>query len=411
MQRVMEEQVINPLVIRCKSCGGELDFDIVKQQYVCAHCGVTVEQDSRKAEFKNWKSTHQHNLRQQLDQAKLFKCPACGAQTMTSTDEATASCPFCGNTLIDDTFSETELPEVIIPFKITLEDAKDRLKKWVDNNHKHPVAKEIEQHFDKLVGCYLPFQIVRGSFDGKLYLMKKGATETEHAFKAYLKSIAVNTSKEFDNLFLDGIEPFDFSEACAFDINYLNRQKAKIQNIDSKNMNLRITEEVEVELIQTLSKKLLNKRMTLYLLDDDNEAAATLLPAYFVNCGNGIMAAVNGQTGKVSVMTGKEVKLTKRWWLIPSLFTILTIVLGIYSEDFRFYMIAAALFIATLVGAIGTQFQKKNVKEILTAPKTKRSHNDTQVQFFKVITDEFNPWYSKKRPISRLNVILSHWFA
>lgn len=407
----METQTINPLVIRCKKCGGELSFDIDKQQYVCAHCGMTLKQDLRMAEFKNWKSTHQHNLQQQLSQAKLFCCPTCGAKTMTSSEEATAECPFCGNTLIDDTFSETELPEAIITFKITLDEAKNKLREWSKNNPKQPVAKVIEQHIDKLAGCYLPFHIVRGSFDGKLYLMKKGALETEHLFKAHLNSVAVNTSKEFDNLFLDGIEPFDINEAKVFDFSYLNGQKAKIQDIDAKEMNLRITEEVEVELIRTLSKKLFNKRITLYLLDDDNEAASTLLPVYFVNCGDGISAIVNGQTGKLAILTGKEVKLIKRWWLIPSLSTLLTIILGIYFDDIRFYLIAAALFIASLGGAIGTQFKKKTVKEILTAPKSKRSHNDTQVQFFKASTDEWNPRYIKKRPVSRLNVLLDHLFA
>ena len=273
------------------------------------------------------------------------------------------------------------------------------------------MAKVIEQHIDKLAGCYLPFHIVRGSFDGKLYLMKKGALETEHLFKAHLNSVAVNTSKEFDNLFLDGIEPFDINEAKAFDFSYLNGQRAKIQDIDAKEMNLRITEEVEVELIRTLSKKLFNKRITLYLLDDDNEAASTLLPVYFVNCGDGISAIVNGQTGKLAILTGKEVKLIKRWWLIPSLSTLLTIILGIYFDDIRFYLIAAALFIASMAGAIGTQFKKKTVKEILTAPKSKRSHNGTQVQFFKASTDEWNLWYIKKKPVSRFNVLLEHLFS
>ena len=401
-------QINNPLVIRCKSCGGELGFDILKQHYVCTHCGTSIEPDSQKAEFKNWKSTHQHNLRQQLGQAKLFRCPACGAQTMTSSDEATADCPFCGNTLIDDTFSDTELPEVIIPFKITLEEAKDRLKKWVNSHPKQEVAKEIESHIDKLGGCYLPFQIVRGSFDGKLYLMKKGANETEHIFKAHLKSVAVNASKEFDNLFLDGIEPFDFNEAKAFDFSYLNQQKAKTQNIDAKEMNLRITEEVEVELIRTLSKKLLNKRMSLYLLDDDNEAASTLLPVYIVNCGNGISAAVNGQNGKISITTGKEVKLLKLWWLAPMLTTVATVVLGLLTGDFRFYMVALALFVAFLFGTIGSQFRKKTVKEIITFPKAKKPHNDTQVQFYALSDD---PWNPKKRPVSRMSVLLSHLFA
>lgn len=403
--------VDNPLVIRCNNCGGELGFDIVKQQYVCAHCGMTLEQDSRKAEFKNWKSTHQHNLQQQLSQAKLFCCPACGAKTMTSSEEATARCPFCGNTLIDDTFSDTELPETIIPFQITLQEAHARLKEWVKSNPKQPVAKEIEQHLNKLVGCYLPFHVVRGCFDGKLYLMKQGATETEHIFKAYLKSVTVNASQELNNLFLDGIEPFDFNQAKVFEFSYLNQQKAKIQNTDSKEMNQRITEEVEVELIRTLSKKLFNKRITLYLLDDDNESASTLLPVYILNCGNGISAAVNGQTGKISIMTGKEIKLIKRWWLVPSLITVLTVILGFYLDDIRLYLIATAFLIATIIGAIDTQFKKKTIKEILTSPNTKQSHNDTQVQFFKVLVDKWNPRYTKKIPVSRMRVLLSHLFA
>jgi DNA-directed RNA polymerase subunit RPC12/RpoP len=404
----METTITNPLVIRCNSCGGELGFDINKQQYICSHCGATIEPDSRKAVFRNWKSTHQHNLQEQLSQAKLFRCPACGAQTMTASEEATTECPFCGNTLIDDTFAGAELPEAIIPFKIGLEEAKSRLKEWINSNRKHPVATEIEQHIDQLFGCYLPFQIVRGCFDGKLYLTKKGANETEHLFKAHLKSIAVNASKEFDNLFLDGMEPFDFSDARAFDFSYMNGQKAKIQNLDAQEMNLRITEEVEVELIRTLSKRLFNKRMSLYLLDDDNEAASTLLPAYIVNCGNGISAAVNGQTGKVSIATGREVKLLKLWWLAPVIITIITTVLGILTRDFRFYMIAFAFFVASLFGTIGAQFRKKTVKEILTFPKAKRPHNGTQVQFFAFTGD---PWNPKKKPVSRISVLLSHLFA
>jgi DNA-directed RNA polymerase subunit RPC12/RpoP len=411
MTDAMDTTHINPLVIRCKNCGGEVGFDIAKQQYVCTHCGTAVEPDTRKAELSHWRSTHQQELRQQLSQAKLFRCPACGAQTMTSSEEATASCPFCDNTLIDDTFAGAELPEAIIPFKVTLDEAKDKLRKWIDSHRKHPVAKAIVQHIDNLIGCYLPFQIVRGSFDGKLYLMKKGASETEHLFKAHLNSIAVNASKEFDNLFLDGIEPYDFNEARTFDFSYLNGQKAKIQNLDAQAMTLRITEEVEVELIRTLSKKLFNKRMTLYLLDDDNEAAYALLPVYFVDCGNGVTASVNGQTGKVAIATGREVKLLKLWWLAPALFTVAAVVLGIVSKDFRFYMIAFAFLAATLLGAIGTQFKKKKVKETLTSPKDKKAHNGTQVQFFEFKEDPWNHRDDKKKPVSRLSVLLTHLFS
>lgn len=403
-----QETIKNPLVIRCKNCGGELGFDILKQRYVCAHCGAITEQDSQKAEFKRWKDTRQLELSQQLSQVKAYRCPSCGAQTMTSAEEATASCPFCGNTLIDDTFSGTDLPEVIVPFKITLEEAKSRLAQWVNDHPKQAVSQTIQQHVENLNGCYLPFQAVRGSFDGKLFLTKKGGIETEHPFKAHLNTLAVNVSEEFDNMVLDGMEPFDFNEAKAFDFKYLNRQKAKITNVDAKEMNQRVQEEVTVELIRTLSTKLLNKRISLYLLGGNNESASMLLPVYFVNCGDGIVAVVNGQTGKVVIATGKETKLVKRWWLAPTMFALAMFVVGLLVSDVRFYMLAGALFLGMLFAAIGTQYKRKTVKEVLVFPKGKRSHNGTQVQFFALTGDE---WQPKLKPVSTFRVFMAHLFG
>ena len=114
---------------------------------------------------------------------------------MTSSEDATAKCPFCGNTLIDDTFSDTELPEVIIPFKITLEDAKSKLKEWADDNKKQPATVELVQHLDQLMGCYLPYQIVRGANNGHLFIAKLTGVDTSHPFKAYVDATAINASK------------------------------------------------------------------------------------------------------------------------------------------------------------------------------------------------------------------------
>ena len=126
----MEANVNNPLVIRCKSCGGAQSFDIAKQQYVCEHCGSTSELDSQKAEFKNWRQIQQQKIRQDLGNVRAFACPACGARTLTAADDASAECPFCQNTMIDAEFAGT-VPEIIIPFKITKKEAEDKLKAWL----------------------------------------------------------------------------------------------------------------------------------------------------------------------------------------------------------------------------------------------------------------------------------------
>ena len=378
----METQINNPLIIRCKNCGGELGFDIVKQQYVCAHCGATTEQDSRKAELKEWKSTHQRNLQQQLSKAKLFCCPACDAKTMTAADDVTTECPFCGNTLIDDTLSETELPEVIIPFKITLEEAKDKLKQWVDENKENPAAQQIEKHLDRLTGCYLPYQIVRGANNGHLFIAKMTGVDTSHPFKAYLDATAINASKEFDNLLLDGMEPFLFEDAKEFDFSYLNGQKAKIKDIGGKELNIRIDEEIKAQLFLTLSKKLLNRRLSLFLLDNDNESASSLLPVYFLDCGNGIATAINGQTGKISVATGKTMKPARYWWILPTILAIIaTIVAVIIKHPLLVLMIPVILATSFLVEH-DNRIWRTPVKEILTSPQTQYPHNKTRLQFF-----------------------------
>lgn len=405
----MESLINNPLVIRCKSCGGELSFDIVKQQYVCAHCGTTTEQDSRKAEFKEWKSTHQRNLQQQLSQAKFFCCPACGAKTMTATDDVTTECPFCGNTLIDDTLSETELPEVIIPFKITLEEAKDKLKQWIHENSEKTAAQSIEKHLDGLTGCYLPYQIVRGANNGHLFIAKMIGGDTSHPFKAYLDSTAINASKEFDNLLLDGMEPFLFDEAKEFDFSYLNGQKAKIKNIDGKELNIRIDEEIKAQLFRTLSKKLLNRRLSLFLLDNDNESASALLPVYFMHCGNGIEAAVNGQTGKISIMTGKTTKPSRFWWILPTIIAAIATATAIIYKEFVFVPYILTIFGTSFLIEADNRKWRHPVKEILTSPKTKLPHNKTHLQFFAETENEIEVG-KRQEPVSWAYVVFLHHF-
>ena len=137
----MEANVNNPLVIRCKNCGGAQNFDITKQQFVCEHCGSTSELDSQKAEFKNWRQIQQQKVREGLSHVRTFVCPACGARTLAAADDASATCPFCQNTMIDAEFAGTDLPEIIIPFKITKEEAENKLKAWLAENKGNQTAR------------------------------------------------------------------------------------------------------------------------------------------------------------------------------------------------------------------------------------------------------------------------------
>ena len=379
----MESQVINPLVIRCKNCGGDLSFDIVKQKYCCAHCGSEANASEKKVEYKQWKSMHDKVVMQDLAKVKTLACPKCGAQTMAAGEDASTHCPFCQNTMIDAEFAGNDLPEIIIPFKITKEEAEDKLKAWLAENKGNKAAKVIEDNRNRFTDCYLPYHIVRGAFNGDMAIGLQDGTTTHYPFRAYLSHTAVNASKDWDNLFLDGIEPFDFSDTREFDFAFLNHQSAKIQNVVGDALNARIAEETRAELYQSLAKKVRTKEMDVLLDDNENESIPALMPVYLVKCENGVAAAVNGQTGKVSIATGKQKNLTRNWWLWPTLATlVVALVSGLWIGEALSGCAIALVFGLVFFAVAHNRHHKEIVQEIITMPKEENRHNDTQTEFF-----------------------------
>lgn len=376
----METNVKNPLVVRCDYCGGDVSFDIAKQKYCCAHCGAETSVAEQKAQYRRWKRLLGDTVMQDIARVKSFTCPACGAQTIAAGEEVTARCPFCQNTMIDAEFAGNDLPEVIIPFKLSQEEAEARLRKWLQDNKGIPAAKVIEANMGHFTGCYLPYHIVRGAYNGSLQIRMHDG-ETDYPFRAYLNHTAVNASKDLDNLFLDGIEPFDFNDALEFSFGYLNRQKAKLQNIGGEELANRINEETRAELYEVLSKKVGTKEMYVDLGDEQNESIPALMPVYIVNCQDGIAAAVNGQTGKISVATGETRDTTRHWWVVPTIATLVVAIAGGWFGNFGLAFMGGLVFGMVFFAVAYTRHKKNVVNVVLTAPKVTVEHNDTRTEF------------------------------
>lgn len=378
----METSIRNPLVIRCNNCGGDQSYDIVKQKYCCAHCGSEADITEKKAEYRRWKHMRHDTVMRDIAKVKSFSCPTCGAQTFAEGENATATCPFCQNTMIDAEFAGNDLPEVIIPFKLTQEEAENKLREWLKNNSGDPAAQVIEKSLPHLTGCYLPYHIVRGAINSSLQIRLHDDTVSDYPFRAYLSHTVVNASKDLDNLFLNGIEPFNFDETLAFDFGYLNHQNAKVQNVTNEELNARVDEETRAELYESLTKKSGTKELSIRLDDNENESIPALMPVYFVKGGNGIAAAVNGQTGKVAVATGKTKDLTRFWWIVPTIATIIiTLAISIFGDLEHGPWIGLGLGVIFYAIARG-RHKKEIVNEVLTWPDTGNTHNDTRAEFF-----------------------------
>lgn len=256
-------------------------------------------------------------LRLESDAARFplmtASCSGCGAKLIFEENEAVTSCAFCGRKLVRETYARTaDMPEAIIPFALTKEEAKERLAAWCRKNRRKRESRHLSAKAGELEGYYLPYEMVRGPVS--LCVNKTNETEVFRA-GGYLEAEFVNCSKQLDNLLLDAMEPYDLSELREFDYAFVAGQKVKISDITSAQAAERMQEEADSGYRVFMEKIWGTKAISLNSHADPVFEVPVLLPVYYINDG-GVCAAVNGQTGKVSVRAEKSsLYLELPWWL------------------------------------------------------------------------------------------------
>ena len=238
----MEEtrKKMNPLRIFCKNCGAPAGFDIIRQTYSCPNCGQVSGIQEVERKMSQWRDLNKKNIKagsagQALEE---HSCPTCGAQVIFKAGEASGTCDFCGSKLIrKDLLRPDQMPELIIPFFITPEEAKKRMLEWAHENEKTPEGQAVLSNMDQFKGYYLPYQLARGPVSATVT-----RDETQRSFycDGYLDGTAVNTSKQLDNLTLNAMEPFDWSEARPFEYGYIAGQNVKLSDISDAQTEKRI---------------------------------------------------------------------------------------------------------------------------------------------------------------------------
>ena len=60
--------------IHCPQCGAPADFDIVRQMYVCGHCGGTVGISEAQKEKQGFRKLQREKLKNSVKKYRLFSC-------------------------------------------------------------------------------------------------------------------------------------------------------------------------------------------------------------------------------------------------------------------------------------------------------------------------------------------------
>ena len=309
--------------VRCASCGAPARFDIMKQQYCCSYCGGQVGITEALAQKQGFRSIQRERIKNSAQSHRLMRasCTGCGAELIFEESEAMSNCSFCGRALVrKDYLSSEELPELIIPFRITREEAISCLEEWCAANAGKAEARHLRKIAGSLEGFFLPYELVRGPVYSKVSRMDASRV---YRCSGYVDNVFVNCSRQLDNLLLDGVEPFELEELKEMDFRYAAGQRIKIGDIDAKELTRRVAAEVSNDYTPVVQKTLETKSVE---VDTDAQSVLrlpVLLPVYYL-CSGDLIAAVNGQTGKVSVRAEKVSHYYfLPWWLKAILSTVL----------------------------------------------------------------------------------------
>ena len=322
----------NPLRIYCKNCGAPAGFDIIRQTYSCPNCGQVSGIEEIKKEMAEWRELKKQDTKARTAGQNLeeHSCPTCGAHIAIPAGEATGSCDFCGSKLVrKDLVRPEQMPELIIPFFITPEEAKKRMTLFAEEHKNSPEGEAVLQNMDKFKGYYLPYQLARGPVSAEV---SRDATWRKYYCDGYLDGTAVNTSRQLDNLTLNDMEPFDWSEARPFEFGYIAGQNVKLSDISDVQTEKRILQEVEEDFLPVVERVMQTSGVNVRMQAGNLLTIPVLLPVYFIKAGykdKGVTAVMNGQTGRIAISTGRE-KKTLPWVVEPTAYTLLSIALMWY---------------------------------------------------------------------------------
>lgn len=303
-----------PINIYCSSCGAPAEFDIGRHIYGCRYCGAELGLQEPLKEKQGFRRLHRKNLKNARKQYKLCtcSCSGCGAAVVFPENEALTHCAFCGRNIARREYPQSEsFPELIIPFKITPEEAKAKLLEWCQNNPLKKEARLLRRHADQLKGFYLPYELVKGPTECKV------SREDSRSFscRGYMEGIFINTSSQLDNYLLNGMEPYDLKGIREFDFSYLAGQCVKICDLDGAKTEQRVKDEIASDYEPILARVMETKAVKINPNVDNMLRMSVVLPAYYIRAENAL-AAVNGQTGKVAVREIKE-RFLPPWWIKP----------------------------------------------------------------------------------------------
>ncbi len=340
----MEQTAI--IEYKCPCCDAGLKFSGEAQQLTCEYCGNTFEidavqafnEESENAEEFAWEAPEpQHWSEEEQAGLQSFSCPSCGGEILGDEHTAATFCPYCGNpTILPARLSGGVKPDGVLPFQKTKDDAKAAFLQLCKGKPLLPKEFKDQHQIEKITGLYVPFWLYdcQGDFSGRYKATRVRTwsdsnyyyTKTSHYLvirraDAQFVGVPMDGSSKMEDVAMESIEPFDYSQLVDFDTAYLSGYLADKYDVSSEGGAQRIQQRVNTAFEEEIASTMMlyttaiptqkNLKLT------QGKARYVLMPVWMLNTsykGKTYTFAMNGQTGKMTGQLPICPKRTAAWF-------------------------------------------------------------------------------------------------
>ncbi len=338
------------LEYKCPCCGGKVEFSSKIQKMKCPYCETVfdiealqqeqeLDAQTRSPEELKWEASDQQWDEEEAGKFRVYCCESCGGEIMADETTAATHCPYCGSPVIlTGQLSGGLKPDYVIPFKLDKQAAKDALRAHMTGKKLLPKLFREESRLEEIKGVYVPFWLfdAEADADGHYKATRSKSwsdssyiyTETSY-FSASrngrmcFTGIPVDGASKIPNELMESVEPFDFSEAKPFRMEYLSGFLADRYDVSAdeneSRANQRIRESVDAAMRDSVTGYDRVQTNQLNIKLRNASAKYALFPVWLMTTsyqGQNYLYAMNGQNGKIAGDMPIDKKAQYKWHAI-----------------------------------------------------------------------------------------------
>ncbi|PKP71826.1 MAG: primosomal protein N' (replication factor Y) - superfamily II helicase [Alphaproteobacteria bacterium HGW-Alphaproteobacteria-4] len=326
----------------CESCGADLRFAPGQATLVCDHCGhaqAIPAATGRGAAVGLEELDLSAGLRADLplgslEDVRTLSCPNCAALIEFKGAEHATECPFCATPVVVDTGAARMIrPQALAPFKLTEEQARAALGRWLGRLWFAPGGvQQYARRGRRLTGVYSPFWTfdadTRSAYTGQrgdayyetewVTVTRNGKTERQQRRVRHIRwsNARGRVARVFDDVLVlaarslprkhtDALKPWELGELVPYTPDFLAGFTAEGYTVQLEEGHAIARAEMANVIASDVRRDIGGDEQRIDSIDTDWSAETfkhILLPVWtaaYKYRGRSFRFVVNGQTGKV----------------------------------------------------------------------------------------------------------------